>query len=901
MTLKISFESDIKGFERVERALKSQQDILNQNADAVERLQKAQQGLSKESTDIKGMEGLRATSNQIKDLTGALDQLVKSQSGLKGFMNIFGDFGREIGKLRMESGTQIFKSMGDQIEALKNNMRGTSEMMSRLRTEIDTAKAEGRADDAQAASEQLRGLTVSQMGQTSLLRGLQWDRFKHKEILAPGGAGGAMIPGGGLGQFLLGGTSLARLGMIGGGIGAAIYGSAAAARWGLAVSETGMREDMSLYRRRMDILRSGAAGDPGRKIMLDLGAGYESDYMSTVGKGRVFTDAQGRLRAQTYFDFQSTIATLIIENIRNLLSGGFVGWGDAVATEATRRSGFDVKEKEAFQGMAGFIRQLGVSPEMAEMEMMLGRTGAYGALGRGIGTVRTRDGRVIAGSGITMEQFLPAAQFIGRYQGQDIDAFGAGRKDFIRDTEERLSAGRIELARADDNRKNKEQELRKAQAFVSEMTEKGYARDPVRAETYEAYIQKSKQALKEAQDAMSDAERRQSQLESQRYYGDVGALMRDPQLYGYTPASQRELLRQVVMRGGTRRGASPEERQRIIESVQGQVGQIRYRLGDKAMDVFATQVFTDYGAQVMSNIQYPVTMQESMGGAMAAFGAVAPGGEVPQHLTGAEVAGMSATAQGQIGQSINKGNTGLFYEVYTALMRMGITNMAQAGQLAQAWANPGRRQWVAAVVSKMSNGKYSEEDVISEIQGGTTRHMNRLKKFIYGNNERLQQVEEEIAKDPRFGPTAPSLGSYAVSGLDAKGGALAFNAYIAAGSAGAEPTTPMGPTAPGFVVDTTKQQVQELPADQQAEMLRSVNETLKTVGVDLGRLVVGSIASSMEGAAKEMRTNLKGYIDELDRRGALGTNKGVSGVKEDIGGVDDIGGFVDKVRRGGDY
>jgi len=277
MTLKINFESDIKGFERVQKALEAQEKVLNQNADAVDRMAKAQAGLSGQAMDVKGMESLKGSEKQIKNLAEALDHLSSKRSGIKGFMGMFSEFGSEIKKLNADSSVKIFKTMNTQIDALKNNMRGTSSLMKDLRQEIDTANAEGRGVEASKKTKQLDDLSVKQQTEGDMLQKLQQSALWRKPFA--GGVGQPPGGSGGMEGFLGGGTSMQRLATIAGTMAVAAKAMQKISQFAVAVNESKDRGEIATFNREVSIASNATQGNIGRKFLLDRGLGRESELL----------------------------------------------------------------------------------------------------------------------------------------------------------------------------------------------------------------------------------------------------------------------------------------------------------------------------------------------------------------------------------------------------------------------------------------------------------------------------------------------------------------------------------------------------------------------------------------------------------------------------------------------
>lgn len=260
MALRISFESDVKGFERVQKALEAQQELLNANAEAVERLNNAQQGLSKTSIDTKSSESIRASAAHIKDLTGSLETLNKTQAGLKGFMASFSEFGKQIAQIKSESSGQIFKSMSDQMDTLKTNMRAAGFEMDNLRVKMNAAKASGNIDEEHALKGRMNQLRAETLSNNAMLNDLDKTMFWQKPRV------------GNISYADMRNTALPIM--------AGVAASSQIAKYGQSFLEKDAREDNMLYARELGIGQAAAGGSIGRQALLNRGLGREAAFLA---------------------------------------------------------------------------------------------------------------------------------------------------------------------------------------------------------------------------------------------------------------------------------------------------------------------------------------------------------------------------------------------------------------------------------------------------------------------------------------------------------------------------------------------------------------------------------------------------------------------------------------------
>jgi hypothetical protein len=260
MAMRLEFVSNIAGFERVEKALQAQQELLNANAEAVERLNNAQQGLSKTSLDTKSSESIRATASHIKDLTGSLETLNKTQSGMKGFLSSFSEFGKQIAQIKSESSGQIFKSMSDQMDTLKTNMRAAGFEMDNLRVKMNAAKASGNRDEEMALKSRMNQLGSETLANNAMKNQLGDYMFWN--------------------QPRVGNVSFADVRGMALPIMAGVAASSQIAKYGQSFLEKDVREENSLFARELGIGQAAAGGSIGRQALLSRGLGREAAYLS---------------------------------------------------------------------------------------------------------------------------------------------------------------------------------------------------------------------------------------------------------------------------------------------------------------------------------------------------------------------------------------------------------------------------------------------------------------------------------------------------------------------------------------------------------------------------------------------------------------------------------------------
>ena len=291
MSLKISFESDLKGFERVQSALKEQEKILNSNADAVERLKKAQSGMAGEAVDMGKNHSMKEAAKQMETLTGAFDSLQKNQSGFRAFLNNFTDFKKELKDISAIKSGDVFGAIELNIDTLKKSLTGSVTAAKDLRAEVAQLKAEGKNAEASKAQSQLSAVEDQALQERRMLQDAQMKKMWRQPLLGgpPGGSGIGSVSLGGIAKF--GAKAL--------GVGTAVYQGAKAISklhdqygWG---SERGV---IAEYNQAMSIQGQAEQGNVARALMRKSAFGAESRYMdrrgdSIWGGGDSFVDNIG--------------------------------------------------------------------------------------------------------------------------------------------------------------------------------------------------------------------------------------------------------------------------------------------------------------------------------------------------------------------------------------------------------------------------------------------------------------------------------------------------------------------------------------------------------------------------------------------------------------------------------
>lgn len=306
MTLKISFETDIKGFERVEKALTSQQKLLNDTAVSVDKLNAAQQQMTKGDMGIKGMESLKGTASAVNDLVGALEKLTKGQTGLRGFMDLFSQFSKQIKEFNIDSTKTVLSGIDKQLEEIKASAADRISNIRTMKQQAQGFRDTGDLGSAERIEIQMAQETNRLNSESSLINRLRMGKFMHtplRNFMGAGKGGGWTAAGRGGAQIWEAGAAESGLlsGSLGGvtaaGImatgGAAIAGVAAAGlatKYAVGFQEAGWRGDTMVFERERMLAEQQMAGNVGRAAMLRSGVGRESDYINggfaVAGNGR---------------------------------------------------------------------------------------------------------------------------------------------------------------------------------------------------------------------------------------------------------------------------------------------------------------------------------------------------------------------------------------------------------------------------------------------------------------------------------------------------------------------------------------------------------------------------------------------------------------------------------------
>ena len=380
--MKISFESDIKGFERVSQALTAQKQLIDESAAAMKRLSDAKGGMGKVEEDTKGNESLRTTAKRIEDLTGALSTLTKSQSGLKGFMDLFGGFSKQLGDFNKSASTSIIDTMTKQIDLLKGSITSAGDTLKKLQADIKITKAYGRPEAAAALEAEEAELGVKRSAEIGMLHQLQRTKFMNQPRFGTG------LGFSELGKGLAGSYGLA--------LTASAVGDVVANK-ALNYEYSGDRASTSQFNRELSVGQAAQGGNISRQMMIDRGLGVEGGFRKSMilGEGDTLDTTAGG----SFFEEMRLRA----RHTKGMLTGDFRTYRELVEERGQELRPLDAKLSYA-RDQAGSMMQ------------NLARNPTFDALSRkvGLGEAARLMGSITAG-GATKEEGLSTLRYMTAY------------------------------------------------------------------------------------------------------------------------------------------------------------------------------------------------------------------------------------------------------------------------------------------------------------------------------------------------------------------------------------------------------------------------------------------------------------------------------------------------------
>jgi hypothetical protein len=292
---------------------------------------------------------------------------------MKGFLSSFTEFGKQIAQIKSESSGQIFKSMSDQMDTLKTNMRAAGFEMDNLRVKMNAAKASGNRDEEMALKSRMNQLGSETLANNAMKNQLGdymfWNQPRIGGVTYGDMRMGAMaIPAG----IALGAATASTIG-----------------QRGQSFLEKGAREENSFFARELGIGQAAAGGNIGRQALLRSGIGREADYMATNG--------------DRFFDNLSLVG--------RMMGSGFTrSFNELRLEEAQRKSALDAKTTYGLDQAGQFMMGLNQNPQNRMAEMMYGQEGVRQLMSNGAAGIPGN-----TNSRLTKEESLNALSLATRY------------------------------------------------------------------------------------------------------------------------------------------------------------------------------------------------------------------------------------------------------------------------------------------------------------------------------------------------------------------------------------------------------------------------------------------------------------------------------------------------------
>ncbi len=388
--MKISFDVGIQGFERVSRVLQDQQKLINYNAQAFNNLAGAKAALGKTEVETKGFESIKASAAGINDLVKAFDTLTRSQSGLQGFMGLFGQFNKQLADFSRESSASIFKGMQNQIAELKKGVADTAGLVENAKSRATAFRASGDTNLAIAWDQEASRQGVAGITQQNMLRSLQRQTFMRTPIgQFMGESGGPSIAGitGGVAKFA-GGA------MIAGYLANQTINAIQAAEFLPEKVAT------SAFKQQFNIAQATASGKTGRQFMLENGIGAEAEFNNSIGGGwfqpiRSFANA---------FSSPSNLLSAVVNPMAH--------YQQDLIQRREELAAYGTPQATAFETGQGIVQTMGQNANYANMERTLGLNGARASF-----MANMVAGGGMARAAMPAEEALKYAQGLSMYGG----------------------------------------------------------------------------------------------------------------------------------------------------------------------------------------------------------------------------------------------------------------------------------------------------------------------------------------------------------------------------------------------------------------------------------------------------------------------------------------------------
>lgn len=813
MALKISFESDIKGFERVQKALEDQGKLLNQNADAVERLQKAQAGLSGQAMDIKSSESLKGTANQIKGLVDSLDLLTSKRTGFKSIINMFGEFGTEVNKLNADKSVDIFKAMGAQIDVLKNNMRGTSELMRNFRQERDELQAQGKGKEAQEKTAQINELASKQLGEHDMLKKLERSQLWRKPLMQFGG-GGDMPPGGDgtAAGFFQGGTSMQGALGAAGIAGAILKATEVIAKRYVNVAESGLTARETLFNRDVSIARAAQEGQGARQFMQSQGLGEEANFLA----GGRFTDKGGS------FDLTQTGRTVGMagKQFWGAVTGNYKDSQQILAEEAERISGLEGSQRFGLDAASTFEKTLSNNPNIKMADQQYGSDKVRNVV------------RSLARQGITSDEASTGIRSLAR-----LGVLGNAQPH----TNAAPEIANLEKAIS---------KITDAKTIAAATPEKGFLADKmdqlkgffgVKASS-EATFSKTMPGLlseKEKSDK-TELENKIKDLKAVRHDtggGSLKHLFQDPSTLMMTERGQEEMRRQYAI-GGATRGS--------LRKYEADLGRARTRLNANGEPVEVVTAQTDYLQNITSNIRGGGSDKSNEAAGQTMFMAKQAMAGM-EGMTPMEKAQTAMQAQSNLQGEMGTPGTGLSMGTDFALVRLGIKNSVDRAAIVKL-ISEGRPEDAAKLAAALSGKDIAT--VKSELNMAVTAQ-RKMQDQVSGTDAASTAAYKSVGLGSRaeFTSTGTTIGANAATneGDAARRAGLIYDTKTKPG---------VVPAMNAETQMTNARQFSEAQAGQEAQLGDTNKQLAQALGTELRNVVVQNIVEGYRTIADKMAESI---------------------------------------------
>lgn len=417
MTLKIEFQSDIRGFDRVNKVLEESQKALNANADALAKMNAEQAKLQSGALDIKGIDAIKNASAAVQNLAKSFDTVMSNQRGLNGFLTTFSGFKKEISELNKEQGLNVLDIMTKQVDGFRSSVTSGMETLKRLRREMADADDGKQPEFLKEYKRSQYTETASAVhAQNEALNKLTIQQMLRQPMLQFGGMGGGpQLPGGvggGFGGFIGGGTNLLRLLGITGGIAAGVPILNKLSSMGMNAINTEQRAENAEFQMQREVYESAFSGNIGRQFLRANRMGKEGRLLQNIeeGDGSFFGTKMGDSKVESWL---SKIQMGTSALIKGVLTGQLPNATQMLTEKQNQMSELDAARQAAINDVAARARAQITSQAFMGLEA-----------GRGFGYVRGLQ-QSATRQNLTLDEAAPAI-FEGRRYGVEQYAVESG-------------------------------------------------------------------------------------------------------------------------------------------------------------------------------------------------------------------------------------------------------------------------------------------------------------------------------------------------------------------------------------------------------------------------------------------------------------------------------------------